>query len=57
MMMGFCWGAAGLILIGLGAIAEIIGIEDMLYYLVYSIGLGLLLGLFLLKVKFNNNNQ
>jgi len=51
MIMGFGWGIAGLTIIGFGAVAEAIGVENTLFYLVYTSGLGFMLTLFLLKVK------
>ncbi len=49
MMMGFCWGTASIILIGMGAIAEIIGVKTTLFYLITSAGLGVLFASLLLK--------
>lgn len=50
LLMGFCWGIAGLIFIGIGAAADVIGVETTMFYLIYTIGIGFVLSLFLLKI-------
>jgi len=55
MIMGLGWGVAGLTIIGFGTAAEIIGVRDTLFYLVYTSVLGFLLTLFLLKLKLNSS--
>jgi FSR family fosmidomycin resistance protein-like MFS transporter len=51
MMMGLCWGMAGLVVIAVGALADRIGVEITLYYLIYSMSIGFFLGFLLLKAK------
>ncbi|MCK4965618.1 MFS transporter [bacterium] len=50
LLMGFCWGIAGLVFIGIGAVADVIGVETTMFYLIYAMGIGFLLSLFLLRI-------
>ena len=52
--MGLCWGLAGLVFMGVGAIAETIGVKTTMFYLVFTTGIGFLMSLFL--PRFNTNN-
>ena len=50
LLMGFCWGIGGLVFIGMGVVADIIGVETTMFYLIYTMGIGFLLSLFLLRI-------